>query len=71
MEGYKERLIRKLVDSGVDEKQAHIGFKLAVEDLKNNKMSDNIAKLFNSVKDDELVRNALNEQIAIDAKEKG
>lgn len=66
MDSYIELLIDKLVNSGVDEKTADMGFKMAVEDLKNNKMSDNIAKLFNSVKDDELVRKALNGQIELD-----
>lgn len=45
MDSYVKLLIDKLVNSGVEEKTADRGFKMAVEDLKNNKMSDNIAKL--------------------------
>lgn len=47
---YVDELILKLISSGVEPNKAIEGFNLAVEDLKNNKMSDNIAKLFNGVK---------------------
>lgn len=63
-----DELILRLISSGVEPNEAVESFNLAVEDLKNNKMSDNIAKLFNTIKDDDLVRNALNEKIRGDSK---